>query len=1238
MTQTALFDLLERYRAAARTEREKGEYFENLVKAYLENDDVHKEFFSKVQTYAEWAERRGENRTDTGIDLVATRKDAPGYCAIQCKFYAKDYAIQKKDIDSFFTASGKESFTRRIIVCSSIAEWSPNAENALSNQSVQTSVIRISDMAQSRIDWTAYGAVGAVTMQGKKTLRPHQKTALQKVKEGFEKAERGKLIMACGTGKTFTSLRIAEDIAGKGGFVLYLVPSLSLMAQTVREWTNDADLPQASFAVCSDVHVGKRKSNDDSVEITVHDLEYPATTCADKLAQKTAAIEDGDKMRVIFATYHSIQVIADAQKLHGMADFNLVICDEAHRTTGVTLADEDESNFVRIHKQEHIRAHKRLYMTATPRLFADKVKKAAKDENVELCSMDDAQKFGETFHTVSFSYAVENGLLTDYRVIVLAVDEGVVSRSIQKRLTGENAELNLDDATKIIGCYRALAKLDIKPSPSGNHDPMRRAVAFCKSIKASKLIKREFSEVVNEYNDHIDESLRVHCEVDHVDGTFNATSRNALLQWLSDDAPNDVCRILSNAKCLSEGVDVPALDAILFLHPRKSQVDVVQSVGRVMRLAPGKEMGYVILPVGIPAGVTAEQALQSNEKYKVVWQILNALRAHDDRFNATINQADLKEDISDKIEVVAVAEHMPQRRGKQGGDIGGGMAPGDEDDRPSKPVQQKIEFTFDEFQQAIMAKIVKKCGTREYWEDWAKDIADIAQKHITRIHAAINADSNAKQDFERFLEEIRDDLNESVSESEAVEMLAQHMITKPVFEALFKDYSFSGHNPVSKAMQDIVAKLEAQRIDNENNTLKKFYDSVRRRVKDIKSDTAKQQLIVQLYDRFFKNAFPQMTQKLGIVYTPVEVVDFIIRSVEAVLKNTFGASLGSKGVHILDPFTGTGTFITRLLQSRIIPHDMLEYKYKNELHANEIVLLAYYIAAINIESAYHGLQGGDYAPFPGICLTDTFQLYEKDDLVSDIFEDNSQRRIRQKKLKDIRVIMGNPPYSVGQGSANDNAANVKYANLDGKIRDSYAKYSTATNKNALYDSYIRAIKWASDRIGDCGVVAYISGSAWIERNFADGLRKCLADEYSDLYIFHLRGDARKNMLSKGAAKEGGNIFGQNSMTGAAISVLVKNPDAKSHGNIHFCNIGEDLKTNEKLAKIVAYDSIEGITRKGDWQNIIPDAYNDWLGQRDSSFDEFIEMGNKKDKSAVTVVFRWFSDPRQCYKNECCRGF
>ncbi|WP_231600324.1 DEAD/DEAH box helicase [Stutzerimonas frequens] len=1231
--------LLNTYRNASVTEREKGTYFEELICAYLRNEATYRDLYEQVWTYAEWAKERGLSGKDAGIDLVARTQGTGEYHAIQCKLYAENYRVQKKDIDSFFTASGKAPFSHRVIVTTT-NNWSEHAEDALQGQQPPVSKIDLQALEDSQIDWAKYQPNQAVALKAKKQLREHQQTALNAVAAGLKDAERGKLIMACGTGKTFTSLKIAERLAGKGKRVLFLVPSLSLLSQTLTEWTQESETPLHSFAVCSDSDVGKkRKVEDDAVQVFTHELRYPATTKADRLAAEMPKRHDAEHMSVVFSTYHSIDVISRAQHDHGLDAFDLVICDEAHRTTGATFGDDDESNFVRIHDADYIRAAKRLYMTATPRIYGDNAKIKAESGEVTLCSMDDEALYGKELFVINFSEAVQRGLLTDYKVLVLTVEESVINRRLQELLKDEDNQLKVDDAAKIVGCWKALAKQGLHEQLIGDDEPMRRAVAFCQVIspnykgtkhKVSSInIARMFQSVVEAYqeSENIDEASRLICEAEHVDGGMNASQKEAKLKWLKDEPPANTCRILSNVRCLSEGVDVPALDAVLFLTPRNSQVDVVQSVGRVMRNAPGKKRGYVVLPVVIPAGMEPHEALNDNQTYKVVWQVLQALRSHDDSFDAMVNKLDLIGSDPRKMEVIAITDKAEKKAKKATGTSNGKAGKGQygigskNHDAPGQLTQQaELAYEVGEIEKAIYAKIVEKCGNRHHWEDWANDIAKIARTHIDRIQGILENPANTQEQaaFDAFATELRDDLNDSISDGEIVEMLAQHLVTKPVFDALFDEYSFASHNPMSKAMQGVLDALHEHHLAKEADTLEKFYASVRQRAAGITSSQGKQKIIVELYDKFFRNAFPKMTERLGIVYTPVEVVDFILHSVNHLLQQEFGQTLGSKGVHIIDPFTGTGTFITRLIQSGLIKPEELPHKYKYEIHANELVLLAYYIAAINIEAAYHGEVIDEYTPFEGICLTDTFQMYEKDDLVDALLEDNSARRKRQKDL-DIRVIVGNPPYSIGQKSENDNNDNVEYPSLDARIRDTYAARSRAMLSKGLYDSYIRAIRWASDRIGSAGVIGFVTNGGFLEKSAMDGVRKCLAEEFSSIHVFNLRGDIRKNMLSKGRAKEGGNVFGGGSMAGIAISVLVKNPDASAHGQIYYHDVGDDLSKEDKLEQIASSASVVGIEQ---WQQIIPDEHGDWLKQRDNSFSEYIVLGDKK--STAPKLFDNFS--------------
>ncbi len=1078
---TSFGNILNKYRQVSFSERDKGDRFERLMQSYLYTDPKYSDL-KKVWLWSEFPHRHDFGGHDVGIDLVAQTEEGE-YWAIQCKAYREEARINKEEVDTFLSTSGRSfkneegqlvHFTNRLWI-STTNNWSSKANETLQNQNPPVARINLTDLEEAPVEWDKIneGIFGDQARKAKKTPRYHQKDAISKAIEYFKDGERGKLIMACGTGKTFTSLRIAEEQVGDGGTVLFLVPSIALLGQTLREWTADTNTDINAIAICSDSEITKdKKKNEDAETFSVVDLAVPASTNVNNILKQFEYFELTNKkgMTVVFSTYQSIDVVAQTQKrlkdIGSKYDqFDLIICDEAHRTTGVTLADSDESAFVKIHDNNIIDAKKRLYMTATPRLYGEESKKKAQDSSATIASMDDESLYGKEIYRIGFGMAVEQGLLSDYKVMILTLSEDDVTPEVQKVLANTEQEIvNMNDVSKLVGTINAMSKQIISESGSvtvNDPEPMRRAVAFVPNIKTSRKITNTYNEIADTYHDSVpaakQESL-VRLRSQHIDGSMSATDRDQLMSWLKAD-PEDSheSRVLTNVRCLSEGVDVPSLDAVMFLSARNSQVDVVQSVGRVMRKSPGKEYGYIIIPIVIPSDVKPEDALNDNERFKVVWTVLNALRAHDDRFNATVNKIELNKK---KPTQILVGRPDPDGDGDTFNDPEG-----------SKSALAQLEqtgFHFGELQTAIYAKMVNKVGERAYWENWAKDIAEIAERHIKRITKIVDEDDDAHMAFRQFVRGLQKNLNPSITEADAIQMLSQHIITKPVFDALFENYSFASSNPVSQAMQKAVDAIEEKAVDPEElEVMEGFYRSVRRRAEGVDNAEGKQKIIVELYDKFFKTGFPKLVEQWGIVYTPVEVVDFIIHSVSDVLQKEFGRSLSDEGVNIIDPFTGTGTFITRLLQSGLIRKEDLERKYKHEIFANEFLLLAYYIGAVNIENVYHDIMGADeYEEFPGIVLTDTFQLYEDDDnekLFSDALAENSERLQRQKQ-KPLRVIIGNPPYSVGQKSANDNAQNQNYPKLDGRIAKTYAALTNATNKNSLYDSYIKAFRWASDRI------------------------------------------------------------------------------------------------------------------------------------------------------------------------------
>ncbi|MDR1583311.1 MAG: DEAD/DEAH box helicase family protein [Prevotellaceae bacterium] len=1158
--------LLEQYRREALSERDKGTRFERLIQLYLQTEPYYASRFSKVWMWDEFPFRRDLGGQDTGIDLVAQTTHG-AYWAIQCKCYQESAVIGKAEVDSFLTTAGRSfmdnnCMTARFEHClwiSTTNHWGSNAEQAIRNHTPAVSRISLYHLQNSSVDWDklSQGLSGEQSRKPKHQPREHQQKAIDAAMSYYQTADRGKLVMACGTGKTFTSLKIAEEIAGQArndgtgsGLVLFLVPSIALLGQTLEEWTANASQPINAICICSDPDVSKRKDkNEDLDGFSIVDLAFPASTDVPVILKQLEQASGSAGMTVVFSTYQSIDVIAKAQKAYSRGasgketvppmGFDLIICDEAHRTTGVTLSNEDESAFVKVHNNDFIAGKKRMYMTATPRLYHDDAKKKAIDNDMVLCSMDDKKLYGEEFYHIGFGEAVNKGLLSDYKVLVLTVNENDMTAAAQNMVKNGETEIPADDINKLIGCVNALSKEIIGDQglvKGSDPEPMATAVAFCQNIRISKQITNTFNQMGDLYYKSLTEAQRnkmVTVESDHIDGTMVATIRGQKLSWLKS-APQHAmkCRILTNVRCLSEGVDVPSLDAVMFLSARNSQVDVVQSVGRVMRRAEGKKYGYIIIPIVVPSDVQGEKALGNNADYTVVWTVLNALRAHDDRFKATINKLELNKNKPASI-VIGGASH-----GKD--DVNGTEYLNAE---ANSEAALQLAIGFDQMQTLLYAKMVEKVGERRYWEQWAKDVADIATRQIENIRHLVEIDNKHRNTFENFIEGLRKNINPSISEDDAIEMLAQHLITEPVFDALFDAYSFVENNAISQSMEQMLNLLEEHKDEEDTETLQRFYDSVRERASGIDNAEAKQKIIIELYDKFFRTAFPLMVERLGIIYTPVEVVDYIIHSVNDVLQKEFGRTLSDENLHILDPFTGTGTFITRLLQSGLIRSEDLPRKFAREIHANEIVLLAYYIASVNIENVYHDLmqgEAGTYIPFNGICLTDTFQLGETEEgksLFSEMFPQNSVR-VQEQQKAPLMVIMGNPPYSIGQKSANDNAQNQSYPKLDNRIEETYAKASNAGLNKSLYDAYIKAFRWSADRLGNNdGVIAFVSNGAWLDGNSTDGFRQCLEQEFSSIYVFNLRGNQRTSgELSR---KEGGKIFGSGSRTPIAITILVK---------------------------------------------------------------------------------------------------
>ncbi len=1188
-----------------------GTAFEILVKNILLHAPVYRGQFKHVWLWNElnWGH-------DSGIDLVAV-DEFNNLIGIQAKCYDPQYQVSKDDINTFiatlnkaFPYQGTPTFFTKGMIFSTTNKWSSTAIETLQGQKTPCQLISRALMETWEVDWDVLSGskVGAVVAE--KELRDYQIEALAAAQRHYATYDRGKLIMACGTGKTLTSLRILEQQTEGKGLALFLVPSIALLNQTLIAWSEDAHVPIHAICVCSDIKANRKANQDeDAPEENPNSLALPPTTYAPEIARRIRYYRERfpNDLTIVFSTYQSIAMVEEAQRQLGRESFifNYAICDEAHRTTGVIdTKTKSEPAFTYIHSDDHILTQKRLYMTATPRLYraSDKVK--AQEKDLILCSMDDPETYGEEFYHIGFGTAVEKGCLSDYKVFVLTIPEhdcdGVELYDTLDAAERKALESKDDDGRntpiKLMGCINALAKHLTDSALLDEHDriPARRAVAFCRTIASSKAITKLFNKFAND--ERYNRDLRV--EAQHVDGSMSALERNNHIAWLKADGTSSDCHLLTNVRCLSEGVDVPSLDAALFLSKRNSEIDVVQSVGRVMRRAPGKRFGYIIIPVVIPEGKDPAQELANSDTFGVVWTVLNALRSHDDRFESEINKLRFKNSESDSVGRIIIDTGMPNNGGGSDGDTA---------------IQDEFDLRFplqmEKYRTLLYGRIVEKCGDRLYFQRWAADVAAIAERHIAQLKRLCAEDVRARDAFNRYYAFLQTAVYTTVSEEDARVMLAQQRITAPIFDALFGDNRFTQHNPVSEAIDhatDLLLRLESE---EDRLKLNRFYESVRRRVEGIQSADAKLEIIRTLYDTFFAVAFKRTAEKLGIVFTPIEVVDFILRSADGALRKHFGKRLSDEGVNILDPFTGTGTFIARLLQKdvELIRQEDLYRKYTRELHANEIVLLSYYIAAINIENVFHDRQGRKekYTAFPGIILGDTFRMLEvkpEDTLDDGVFMANSERILTQNKTP-ISVIVGNPPYSVSKGES--------YPTLDKRIESTYVSGSSATNKNSLYDSYIKAFRWSSDRLDAAtgGVLCYVTNGGWLDSNAAAGFRKCLQAEFDEIYCYNLRG----NQLTQGelSRKEGGKIFDSGCRCPITILCLVRLPASEHHGNatIHYRDIGDYKDRDEKLHTL----DLEASFFNPTWVDteITPNAHGDWINQRNDAFSSFIPIESKK---------------------------
>ncbi len=1244
--------------------KDQGTAWERAVQFYFKNDPLYEGRFDDVWMWADAPTNPGKQ--DVGIDLVARDADTGEYWAIQAKCYTEK-TLSEKDVSTFFMQATDDTYAYKVLV-----DTSPRlTKNLDAYVREHDNVIRIGldDIKRSNLPWQDFWTHGMhLTCEevhaARERLvfepRKHQRRAIDAVKAEFDGADRTTLVMACGTGKTLTALRLAEELV-PGGTVLFLAPSISLVAQSMRDWAEQVRGRLNPYVVCSDPKASSLGKGDPAEVAesygTLSMVPYPATTNPELLASRFRS--EPDALNVVFSTYQSIDVIHEAQEA-GLPAFDLVICDEAHRTTGRMHGEDgraDETAFVRVHDNAWIDARRRLYMTATPRVYEtrdEQLPGVAKVSDGLVASMDNPEVYGRICHRLSFGAAVSQGLLTDYKLVVMQVDQSMMPRSIQRLVANNANEIEMPDAARFLGVWKALfdrthagGAMDLDGTGASEGDDARRVlhhgIAFAANIAASKFLSERFQQVVDTYLQGMEEEdaglgdggRHVRVDVRHVDGTMTAPERAERLDWLAGDDGDDVCRILSNARCLAEGIDVPALDAVIYLSKRRSKVDIIQSVGRVMRTSPGKRYGYIVIPIFVAEGGDPGAALSSSKEYGRIWDVASALRSHDERLDAKINAASLGD--AEPLKEVVEFEVLDPSRLDRPRNVANRVHRMGEDARdddyeltaPAKLKRGEIdpnqgrfllgedEDSIQEMARAIRAQIVRKCGTKIYWSEWSSDVGAVTRARADQIRSLVAAPGRAADAFGEFLTGLRDTLNPDYEADHAVDVLAQHEVTRPIFDARFNQDQVREGTPSVAGIERALSALYDAGLESslDSSELTDLYSQVRVIASQVQSDTAKQNLIKELYNDFFAAAFKDTAEELGIVYTPVEVVDAQLHMVQRALEREFGEHLGDRGVHILDGFAGTGTYLSRLIEDpTLIPDEDLPYKYDHDLHSNEIVPLAATIMDINIEQSYHARMGGAYRPFPGALLCDTFQLGEEDNVIDRrTFLENSDR-IEEQVATDITVIVGNPPYRAGD-KGNTGNQNAKYRTLDGRIAGTYAANTKASNKNSLYDHYIRAFRWASDRIGDAGIVCFVSNGGWLKGDAASGVRRCFCDEFNSIYVYNLRGNQRTQ--GEESRREGGKIFDSGSRATIAITLLVKNPASKEHGVIRYRDIGDYLSRQQKLD--ILKDAVDA---DPEWAVLTPDRHGDWLDQRDDSWYEFAPMGIEKRKGILGLFDIW----------------
>ena len=1240
-----ILDLVREIAETSRDTTEQGTRFEQLMLQVLPDVDLaeltgHDVAEDSWCRWLDWSKRDqyGEASPDTGVDLVGRITGATDrYVIVQCKCHTGASKADKLRLANFLSFLGKDWCAAGL--------WIDTAETPLTSNE-QTRFANTEAVVVDRETVAGWPTPTQPTRRvERKALRAHQIEALN---DAAAKDYHGRIIMACGTGKTLVGLHAAERTAETGRPVIVCVPSIALLHQTVRAWREELGRTMLPVSVCSaNDTTGSKPDYTDWYVIS------RSTTSPAEIARRTAGAIKSGRMPVIFTTYHSLERVVDAQTgRHGghgpVPRASLVIADEAHRTAGVTSSSTSvQKGFRRIHetRPDHaVQTERKLFMTATPRVWSDR-EQSTKLEQQLVYSMDDETLYGPLLHTLSYTKAVDLGLVADTKLLVLTYDPDSVARDagLQKLMDAKrDGGVAIDDLTKIIGIWRATQGADNPPVDEERIPPLSKMLLFTNTRKRSRAVAEVFAKVHAALNNghDIDKAIldieQGQVRAEHVDGMTPPSKRNTALEVLAAGIPGDA-RIVTNVKVLGEGVDVPELEGVVFYDPRTSTTDMVQAIGRISRKQPGAaKTAYVVVPLVLKRDENREAVLKRSADWKTLYQTIATLRSIDEAFVSQIECA--------VVEAEASTNRKPPRPG--GGD----------DTNEDPPLTAGIEGIrirgadpnlTTAIRRQIGPAVVKICGSKLYWDSWGRSIAQTYRAVRTRLEGLYETSEKTRRAVDGATETLHRAIHRGIDTPQTLRMLAQHQISDRVFRALFGEYYTElGRTPAARAVQAATEALNGTGLGNETDALEGLYEKIEARVEYIKTDDARQHLLRDLYDTFFRHAFDEgeadtaaedgeiTAADRGIAYTPLELVDWLLDEADRTLREIAPKGsderrlgLAAPNVSVVDGFSGTGTFIARLIgttdrgKSYWLPDDVVRRKWAaNEFHANEIELLPHMIGVANIENEYQW-RTGQRASFSGGVFTDTFEETTRRDLLSQQEDElpnqgaveNHERRYAQQ-TDIIEVFVGNPPWNVFQGKGGDRK------NIVDRVNDTYAAESNQKLKQSNYNDYKLAIRWAIDRIRKdtgYGVIAFVTDGGWIEANAADGFRKCLLDDATSIRVVNLKGNA--NTAGAEWKRQGDKIFGQGSKSPTALLVIAIGLNAaRKPATVRYAEVGDGQSRAAKL------EWLSQLTRNSpDWIDVTPNAKSEWLNQSQEEWPRYIGLADPKGRynKEPETVFR-----------------